>query len=235
MPVVKRILCLANSKKLSGRCVAGREVVDGDPGPWIRPVSSRPSEEVSEDERQYEDGSDPRVLDIVDITLHRPLPHACQTENWLLNPDYYWSRVRQVGWTELQPYVEHPAALWTNDRSTYHGENDEILQQHADSLPNSLVLIGVSAVQLRVFAPGMAFGNPKRRVLASFRHGGTRYALWVTDPIIERDFKARADGSYSLGECCLCVSLGEPMQKQGGELCRYKLVAAIIQREGTNP
>ena len=31
MPVVKRILCLANSKKMSGRCVAGREVLDTAP------------------------------------------------------------------------------------------------------------------------------------------------------------------------------------------------------------
>ncbi len=33
MSVVKRILCLANSKKMSGRCVAGREVQDTGPGP----------------------------------------------------------------------------------------------------------------------------------------------------------------------------------------------------------
>ena len=89
MSIVKRILCLANSKKLSGRCVAGREVLDAGPGSWIRPVSVRLSEEVSEDERQYQDGSDPRVLDIIDVPLIRHQPHACQTENWLLDPDYY--------------------------------------------------------------------------------------------------------------------------------------------------
>lgn len=235
MPVVKRILCLANSKKMSGRCIAGREVLGARPGPWIRPVSARPTEEISEDERQYEDGSDPRVLDIVDVPLISHHPHACQTENWLLDSGFYWSKVRSVGWAELQGYVENPAELWMNGRSTYNGANDEIAQARADALPNSLVLIQIPTLNLRVFAPGSDFGNPKRRVQAHFQHREVHYALWVTDPSIEREYKARADGSYSLGESCLCISLGEPMQKQNGESCRYKLVAAIIQRTAVQP
>ncbi|MCP9456722.1 MAG: hypothetical protein NNA18_11530, partial [Nitrospira sp.] len=132
-------------------------------------------------------------------------------------------------------YVENPATLWTNTRSTHNGANDEILQADADALHNSLVLIHVPTLELRVFAPGAALGNPKRRVLTDFQHRGIRYALWATDPVIERDYKARADGTYTLDESCLCVSLGEPLQKQNGEWCRYKLVAAIIQREGVQP
>src|SRR5688572_20697011 len=61
----KRIVCLANSRKLSGRCVAGIEIVDSQLSGWIRPVSVRQSHEVSEIEREYRDGSDPQVLDIV--------------------------------------------------------------------------------------------------------------------------------------------------------------------------
>jgi hypothetical protein len=167
--------------------------------------------------------------------LIRHKPHACQTENWLLDPGYYWTKVRQVSWAELQRYVENPATLWANARSTYKGANDEILQAHADALHNSLVLINVPALELRVFAPSAVFGNRKRRVLAAFWHRNIRYALWATDPVIERDYKARGDGTYTLGECCLCVSLGEPLQKENGESCRYKLVAAVIQREGVNP
>lgn len=235
MTITKRLLCLANSKKMSGRCVAGREVLSTGPGPWVRPVSGRHTEEVSEDERQYEDGSDPRLLDVIDVPLIRHHPHACQAENWLLDPDYYWAKVGQVGWAELQRYVEDPETLWTNDRSTYNGTNDEILQVDADTLANSLFLIRVSALDLKVFSPGADFGNPKRRVQADFRHRGDRYKLWVTDPVIEREYKAQADGTYSLGECCLCVSLGEPMQKQNGESCRYKLVAAVIKRAGIQP
>lgn len=229
MASIKRILCLANSKKPSGRCIAGREVTRAGAGLWIRPVSSRPGEEVSEDERQYEDGSDPKVLDVVDIPLLQHHPHACQTENWLLDPSQYWQRARRSEWTELQAHVENPQTLWINGNSTYHGLNDEIPQAIADKLPRSLYLIRVPRIDLRVFAPSEAFGNPKRRVQGHFQHAAIQYTLWVTDPYIERNFLARGDGSYSLGECCLTVSLGEPYEKKG-QYYRYKLVAAVIER-----
>ena len=38
--------------------------------------------EVSEEERRYEDGGDPRVLDVIDVPLLKHRPHACQVENW---------------------------------------------------------------------------------------------------------------------------------------------------------
>ena len=154
-----------------------------------------------------------------------------KVQRWLSRPVY----ALRVVPGERTPYVEAPATLWTNGRSTYNGANDEIPQAEADRLPNSLVLIRVPALELKVFAPGADFGKPKRRVQALFTYRHVHHALWITDPVIEREFKAQPDGTYPLGECCLCVSLGEPFHKQNGESCRYKLVAAVMRREGIQP
>lgn len=227
MPVVKRIVCLANSRKLSGRCLAGKELVRNRPAGWIRPVSDREHEEVSEHERQYEDGSDPRVLDIVDLPLLEPRAKGYQQENWLLDPEIYWTKVGRAAWSDLVPFVDPVRTLWINGYSTYSGLNDKIPLEMVGGVDTSLCLIKVNRVTLTVFKPGEAFGNPKRRVQGRFEHQGTEYRLWVTDPNYEKDYLARPDGEHQLGESFLTVSLGEPHNGA----C-YKLIAAIIERQG---
>ena len=224
---MKRIVCLANSRKHSGRCVAGKELrSDGTPGSWLRPVSDRPSEEVSEHERQYKDGSDPQILDIIDIPLKNPAPKTYQSENWVLDPEHYWTRVGQAKWKDLEMLTDDPDVLWLNVSSTYSGLHDRVSERDANELEDSLYLLHVEDLKIRVFAPGAAFDNPKRRVQADFEHRGVHYQLWVTDPVVERKYLAKDDGDYEIGECFLTVSLGEPHKGD----C-YKLVAAVITPE----
>jgi hypothetical protein len=134
---VKRILCLANSRKLSERCVAGREVVNNQPGPWIRPVSAREHQEVSWEERHYEDGSDPSVLDVIAVPLIEARPHLFQQENWLLDPNSYWRRTGRVDWAGLQAFVEPAGPLWINGHRTGRGLNDRIPLAEAEGLCSS--------------------------------------------------------------------------------------------------
>lgn len=224
MPIGKQLICLANSRKLSGRCIAGKEFIDGQAGPWLRPVSARATEEVSEEERQYPDGSDPRVLDIMRVPLLEPCPKSYQTENWLLDPDPYWEPAGRVTWDQMKAMADAPPVLWINNSSTIKGRNDRVTLAEAGQFHWSLCLLNLPRLTIRVFVPGADFGKLKRRVQALFQYKSNEYGLWVTDPVIEREYLAKTDGTYSVGECCVTVSLGEP---SSDGFC-YKLVAALI-------
>jgi hypothetical protein len=227
MATIKRIVCLANSRKLNGRCVAGKELIEGAAAGWIRPVSDREHEEVSEYERQYEDGSDPRLLDVISLPLLNARPKGYQQENWLLDPDEYWVKIGRAGWDDLEALADPGAPLWVNGHKTYNGLNDKIPLEAAAGVTTSLRLFRAERMTLAVFKPGEAFGNPKRRVQGRFRHEGVGYWLWVTDPNYERAYLAKPDGNYEIGESFVTVSLGEPHNGA----C-YKLIAAIIERPG---
>lgn len=223
MTPTKALVCLANSRKLAGRCVAG--MVPDDTGKWVRPVSARSNREVSFQERQYKDKTDPKVLDIVLVPLLRPQPHDFQSENWLLDPNYYWKKTGRVGWSRLLSLEQYPSSLWTNGTSSYHGDNDRILTDEAITLPDSLKLIRVTELKIQVHTPGSAFGDPRLALRAQFSYSGHKYNLRVTDPEYEQEYMTKPQGTYELGESFLTMSLGEPYE---GYV--YKLVAAIIER-----
>ena len=164
-------------------------------------------------------------MDVIDIPLLEHRPKDCQQENWLLDPEHYWEKTGAFEWDRLHEIAEAGGTLWRNGHSTYNGTNDQIPLERATEEDSSLKLVHVDDVLLRVFAPSAAFGNSKRRVQARVQFAGYQYALWVTDPRVERTYLAKDDGSYQFGECYLTVSLGEPFN----ENC-YKLVAAVLKK-----
>ncbi|MCU1584341.1 MAG: hypothetical protein JWM49_897 [Microbacteriaceae bacterium] len=219
----KTIVCLANSRKHLGRCIAGIEVDES--GEWIRPVSARPGAEVSEVERQYEDGSDPKVLDIVSVPLIKAAPAGYQSENWLLDPERYWVRKGRATWDDLEGLESDPAALWPSSApDTYYGANDRVPSADVNDFDHSLRLILVEDLVISVFAPSASFGNAKRRVQGGFTYLGAKYRVWVSDAVIEREYLAKADGKYLLGKSYITMSLSEP---HNDDYC-YKLIAAVI-------
>lgn len=222
---VKRIVCLANSRKEGDRCIAGKEILeDGRSGGWVRPVSDREDEAVNESERQYDEGTEPRLLDIIDVPLREPRPKGYQRENWLLDPSHRWKMIRHIGVHELAQFTDTPVPLWINGYYTHHGRNDRLPLERAEPLDGSLRLIRVGKLVLDVFAPRIEQGDFKRRIKGEFRYAGEDYRLWVTDPVYEETYLNRPNDRHQLGECFLTVSLGEPYQGYA-----YKLIAAIIQ------
>jgi hypothetical protein len=225
---VVTIVCLANSRKPpSGRCIAGKETAGGGYGKWVRPVSVRPTHEISEEERRFEDGTTPRLLDVIAIPIIAPTPTGHQTENVLIDAGYYWEKAGSLTWDELGAMLDRPATLWTNGNSTYHGSNDRVGATAAASLRGSLLLIRPDDLRIRVGAESQYAGPPRRRVRAVFHHNGHFYSLIVTDPVVEQTLLARPNADYAVPEAYLTISLSEP--HSDGDC--YKLVAAVMARQ----
>jgi len=222
--MIKRIICLANSRKLGDRCVAGRELLEGGRvGPWIRPISARPDEAISLSEMRYRNGDDPRLLDTIDIPLLGSRSKPNQPENWLIDAGYYWQKVGECRYANLHLLADAPGDLWVNGRNTSHNLNDYVLEEEAGTLGSSLKLIAADDLRLSVFTTGVGFENPKRRVQAIFSFNGKNYRLWATDSVIEDTYRPREDGTYNVGSCYLTISLAEPFRG-----CCYKVVAGVI-------
>ena len=218
-PSAKRVVCLANSRKGGDRCIAGREWVDETAGAWVRPIGDQENQAVSDLERQYRGGREPRVLDIIDIPLLEPVPSRHQRENWTISPDRRWRRVGKLTHDYLDDLLDSIAPLWIDGFSSGSGLNNRVPENVAGQLEDSLRLIRVSDLQVEVRD---YFG---RRVQGQFSFHGSSYLLRVTDPICEDDYVQRPEGNYDVGEAYLTISLGE---SYNDGYC-YKLIAAVIR------
>ncbi len=201
-----------------------RSDVEGEKREWIRPVSDRPGCEVSLDERRYQDGTEPRLLDIITIPFLEPRPQHHQSENHLLDATCYWEKVDTLPTSRIPDFLEAPASLWINGYRSSNGFNDKVPDDRAyGELRSSLYLIEPMDVVFSVGREGIEW--PKRKVRTSFNYRGERYRLMVTDLEIENKYLGLADGTYNSGDRLgFCVSIAESFHG----FC-YKLVAGVMK------
>jgi Dual OB-containing domain len=213
-------LCLANSIKLGGRCIAGLRT---DNAGWVRAVGPRNSA-LHSAHYVLEDLSEPRPLDVVaaDLAKHDPARH--QPENWTiaLKPWSLKSRaVTQTTWQLLRPaIVSGPEMLGgSTDRESFAG---------FEKTPPSASLAVILPIDL---AWSVTTAEGKRKTRAQFSLAGAHYDLSVTDPNWRQALADLPDGQHGWGSLAaesgkrplLTISLGEPFEGD----C-YKLVAAVI-------
>ena len=222
MAYTKTVVCLANSRKTAGRCIAGKEWNDGNPGGWFRPVSSRTTHEISEEERRFQNGQDPKLLDIVSIPCSQPQPSPYQGENHLIDPGYYWQKVGSLTWGDIESCLDHPVSLWGNGESSYAFLNNRVQDGYTGG--TSLYLVAVDSLEALVGPKSEQY--PKRIVRGQFTYRDVQYRMSVTDPAVERAFLERGDGRYIIQNPRLCISLGDPFQGYF-----YKLIAAVLFEE----
>ncbi len=227
MSYTKTIVCLANSRKLTGRCVAGKEWDGHAPGAWCRPVSARERGELTAERWYFCSWRDPRLLDLIEVTLLAPRPSGCQTENHLVDPNIRWKFRGRVTARQLALGLDRPQGpLWMNGESTAGGHNDRVPAAQAERERHSLILVQPELFAMTVNTEGIDRNCPRRRVRGHFSLAGHDYILPVTDPIVEKQIMAQPDGFRSeLQKPILCISLSEKFDAQNA--C-YKLIAGVV-------
>jgi hypothetical protein len=225
----KNFLCLANSwKPPSGRCLAGKEVVAGGYGGWVRPVSARVSREVSEEERLYSSGKRAGLLDIVTVQFLRPEPIGHQIENNVLNDKVYFGFGGRGAWSDVQACIdEYDPAFWRVGMSTQLGVQDKILAAYTAALGSSLKLIAVPSLTVHVADEHNNFeGTSKRKVRGEFQYGGQTYKLSLTDPEANEQFLGQGLGMYSIDNPVLCISIVEVWNGYA-----FRVIASVMTPE----
>jgi len=220
-PREKAIVCLANSRKHSGRCVAGKEWTDGIPGRWIRPVSDRETGELSPDRVRMDNGRTAALLDVIAVPLEKGCGEGYQRENHLAGA-LPWRWKARLPASEASRLLDPVDRLWIDGHHSFTGINDRIpLDLVRESVSSSLLFVRPQALDILV-APD---AKGLKRVRAELTLDGELYRIPVTDPLAEERFLRRAPGRYPLegDEIYVTVSLGEPFEGY----C-YKLAAGIV-------
>jgi len=222
-------LCLANSRKEGGRCVAGIRLDDFS---WFRPVSDNEHGELDPSHYILDDGNEASILDIIrmDFIDHQPEPH--QPENWLIDDNYQWELIERIDKEKAHVLLDN---LLTTDVFLFGNQNDCVPYSEIEDyeLDRSLCLIEPSDIFWEITKSR----HGRRQTRAKFTFNDFDYNLVVTDPEWESILRSLDFGEYShdnllFGKAkhpgsedriLLTVSLGEPFNKK----C-YKLVAGVI-------
>lgn len=118
-----RLVCLANSMRPHGRCVAG---IDLGSGKWLRPVP--PECDAVPEQRVWLSGTILAPLDVIELDLApiSPTPRF-QRENHLVR-SWNWVRRGRLPPGDLLRYVEERTPI-------FHGTDDRVPPYLLDFLP----------------------------------------------------------------------------------------------------
>ncbi len=223
------IICLANSRKLQGRCLAGLRV---DGAGWIRPVAARSGEgTLHAADYCLPDGSEPRLLDVVRIGVSGASSEPHQPEN---------RRISRTPWllvSRPDPKAVPDAVRTLLCSSLVKGPL--LLENFGDKRDYAALCRKPAAASLALIVPenltwciktGVR-GN--RQTKAQFTLTHTPYCLSVTDPVWAQRLAHLPNGLYPreaafVGrdeQILFTISLSEPLEWNNH--C-YKLVAGVI-------
>ena len=232
----KRMMVLANSyKKQPGRCVAGRELGEGNAvGAWLRPISDLPEGELLPRHMVTANGSPLEVLDIVDVPLDHHAKDKCHPEDWVLATSDAWRHRKKFPVKDLVGLEEKPGDLWAESTTHTNRVTTKFLLKRPEH--QSLYLIRPTNFRVELtneYNPFEGHNEKKRR--ACFTYNGQDFSLGLTDPIFidahAKKFPAPNKPAIfvhppSGDNCLICVSLTPLFEKTG---YHYKVVATVLE------
>lgn len=216
-----RFVCLANSRKHGGRCVAGIRT-DGEG--WVRLVGDTPSGALSSNQCLLANGGKARVLDVIEVVPAAHAPKAYQRENWLVGRDRWRLAARPASSDDLEAIRNHIVA----GPALFGDVSDRLTLSRADG--SSLVLVRAADLRWRITRSR----GGQRQTRARFTLAGQAYDLPLTDDTIEKELLTLEPGEYPIEaaprffpgtQTLITVSLGEPYELDNR--C-YKLAATVF-------
>ncbi len=218
----KYFICLANSYKHGGRCIAGVEaeydgkrwVIKRDEfgmPVWIRPVSNTsPTEEISNHL-----ALNIHILDVVRLTGVIPVPKGAQKENVTFNSMITIGKNFLPRVSVLERLMnDHYDFLFFNSHKNveplYYNEKGD----------HSIILLRTD--HTIVYCDKSNMEKPKYRV--NFQYNNQVYDLPITDPAYLEDLKSGRKSIGDKGTIFITCSLG--IEHEG---MHYKLAACIIE------
>ena len=215
----KYFICLANSYKHGGRCIAGIEVVpqsdgslgivrhdDGRPR-WIRPVSMSANGEIPNHLAESF-----KIFSLVKLTDVEPCPDNAHTE------DVHCTRM-EICPFELSPTKDFLNQLIdTQHQAVFYFRGKSIPTTIIDRLDYSLMLIHPDNA-----CAYCDEGRENSKYRMKFTYNGSNYDFPITDPVFLEQFKKSPDSYIDLDGVYLVLSLGIAF-----EGFHYKLVATVV-------
>lgn len=217
-----KLIVLANSHKLGGRCLAGIDVATGT---WVRPISSETHGELDANRCLINENGrlrSVRCLDVIEIPIGGPVSTPGQPENRRLLVGA-WSFIVSL---DRQDAVDALDSLALEDDSTdllFNKEGEvDYLEATNGLVLKSLTLVKVSSPS---FYLRLRHGiSPQLR--AKFLFANIEYDLPVTDDREWTNYAREEPDRFSSGIWYFTISLGEPYREK-----MWKLIAGGMSKD----
>jgi len=213
-----RIICLSNSFKAGGRCLAGIEINNDNKigiykrGPrWIRPVCKTDQEQVPNNiSRNY------KYYDLIEFNSDPSYKRTdYQSENLLIRDN----KLKYIGKVNISGPLSDLCNNNT-DKNIFGNISNFVSKIEVNSLKYSLMMIEINKFEV-VTVDRYGSTSPQRRL--KFSYHNTIYDLPITDPIFLQNYEHDNDILRNLNNLFIILSLGVEFNSK-----YYKLVATLL-------